>query len=310
MAGFFFCCCCCFFVLLLLFFMLQVFFFAVFFSFYYILFLSHIMDNQQRDSKDGIASNKGASNENPQHMFSWRNNKILIVLDENRTLYRAILMELAVWSGWVVTMYRITTRLLGRLSPLSGYSIVHILPPETDNCPSWISGRERMTVHDQSPRKNVADLGGGWTRDLLVISRTAHPTEPPRPAIRMGGNHVQNHYSITRRGFSEYQQKVTRGHGSLLAHLSVTDTHADTQILCNIFPILSLQLMKESFFEYYFVGKMKNVFLILCCCFSTIYGHDSKWSVTIWINSKSYFKRRINMKFGENWPSGFRREIV
>ena len=41
-------------------------------------------------------------------------------------------------------------------------SIVHILSPETDNCPSWISGRERMTVeniHGQSPRKNVADLG-------------------------------------------------------------------------------------------------------------------------------------------------------
>ena len=52
--------------------------------------------------------------------------------------------------------------------------IVHILSPETDNCPSWISGRERMIVeifHDQSPRKNVADFGGGWTRDLLVSSR-------------------------------------------------------------------------------------------------------------------------------------------
>ena len=63
---------------------------------------------------------------------------------------------------------------------------MHILSPETDNCPSWISGRERMTVekvHDQSPRKNVADLGGGWTRDLLVSSRTAHPTEPPRPTF-------------------------------------------------------------------------------------------------------------------------------
>ena len=43
---------------------------------------------------------------------------------------------------------------------------MHILSPETDNCPSWISGRERMT--------------GGWTRDLLVSSRKAHPTEPPR----------------------------------------------------------------------------------------------------------------------------------
>ena len=38
----------------------------------------------------------------------------------------------------------LTTRLLGRLS------IVHILLPETDNCPSWISGRERMTVENIS----------------------------------------------------------------------------------------------------------------------------------------------------------------
>ena len=35
----------------------------------------------------------------------------------------------------------LTTLLLGRLSPLTGN--VHILLPETDNCPSWISGRER-----------------------------------------------------------------------------------------------------------------------------------------------------------------------
>ena len=29
-------------------------------------------------------------------------------------------------------------------------SIVHIPSPETDNCPSWISGRERMTVENIS----------------------------------------------------------------------------------------------------------------------------------------------------------------
>ena len=29
-------------------------------------------------------------------------------------------------------------------------SVVHILSPETDNCPSWISGRERMTVENIS----------------------------------------------------------------------------------------------------------------------------------------------------------------
>ena len=43
----------------------------------------------------------------------------------------------------------LTTRLLGRLSPLST-SIVQILSPETDNCPSWISGRERITVENIS----------------------------------------------------------------------------------------------------------------------------------------------------------------
>ena len=37
-------------------------------------------------------------------------------------------------------------------------SIVHIISPETDNCPSWISGRERMTKFQiKSPRKNVAE---------------------------------------------------------------------------------------------------------------------------------------------------------
>ena len=43
----------------------------------------------------------------------------------------------------------LATRLLGRLSPLLT-SIVHILSPETDKCPSWISGRERMTVENIS----------------------------------------------------------------------------------------------------------------------------------------------------------------
>ena len=42
----------------------------------------------------------------------------------------------------------LTTLLLGRLSPLS--SFVHILSPETEDCPSWISGRERMTIESIS----------------------------------------------------------------------------------------------------------------------------------------------------------------
>ena len=51
---------------------------------------------------------------------------------------------------------------------------MHIFSPETDNC-------LLVSVEGRAPRKNVVDLGGGWTRDLLVSSRSAHPTEPPRP---------------------------------------------------------------------------------------------------------------------------------
>ena len=39
---------------------------------------------------------------------------------------------------------------LGRLSPLSVTSVVHILSPETDNCPSWISWRKRITAENIS----------------------------------------------------------------------------------------------------------------------------------------------------------------
>ena len=60
-------------------------------------------------------------------------------------------------------------------------SIVHIL--STTALIESAEGREwpYKIFHDQSPRKNVADFGGDWTRDLLVSSRKAHPTEPPRP---------------------------------------------------------------------------------------------------------------------------------
>ena len=47
-----------------------------------------------------------------------------------------------------------------------------------------------------------------------------------------------------------------------LAHLSEIAT-ADMQMLCNIFPILSLQLIKGSSFEQFLVLKKKNVFVFL-----------------------------------------------
>ena len=55
---------------------------------------------------------------------------------------------------------------------------------------------------------------------------------------------------------------------------------ADMQMLCNIFPILSLQLMKGSSFEQVLVLKKKNELLFYYHYF-TIYGHDSQWNMTI-----------------------------
>ena len=54
-------------------------------------------------------------------------------------------------------------------------SIVHIPSRETDNCPSWISGRERMTVENISwsiSTKECCWHGGSRTCNLLITSRT------------------------------------------------------------------------------------------------------------------------------------------
>ena len=45
----------------------------------------------------------------------------------------------------------------------------------------------------------------------------------------------------------------------------------------------------------------------------TIYGHGGHLghvTCTIYINFLSHFPRRIHMKFGINWPVGFREEDV
>ena len=62
----------------------------------------------------------------------------------------------------------LTTRLLGRLSSKRLTSIVHILSPETDNCPSWISGRERMTVENISWSISTLLMHGYTTFNMPV----------------------------------------------------------------------------------------------------------------------------------------------
>ena len=101
------------------------------------------------------------------------------------------------------------------------------------------------------------------------------------------------------------QNKKQKANGPQLVHLSEIAT-TDMLMLCNIFPVPSLQLMKGSSIEQFLVLK-KNVYFII---FFTIYGHDSQLSMTIWTNSESHFKIWVNIKSGENCPSGFRREVV
>ena len=79
----------------------------------------------------------------------------------------------------------LTTRLLGRLSSKRLTNIVPILPPETDNCPSCISGRERMTVENISrsiSMKECCRPRRGSNPQPPGLQSDAHPTEPPRPA--------------------------------------------------------------------------------------------------------------------------------
>ena len=48
-------------------------------------------------------------------------------------------------------------------------SIVHILSPETDNCPSWISGRERMTVENISWSISMKECWQESVTEFLVF---------------------------------------------------------------------------------------------------------------------------------------------
>ena len=57
---------------------------------------------------------------------------------------------------------------------------MHILSPETDNCPSWISGRERMTVEKNQCiykmwSKSIPLFSSYWTeRNEILMSNKSH----------------------------------------------------------------------------------------------------------------------------------------
>ena len=68
-----------------------------------------------------------------------------------------------------------------------------ILSPETDNCPSWVSGRERMTVENISwslSTKECCRPRRGSNPRPPGLQSNAHPTEPPRPAVCVDYMHM------------------------------------------------------------------------------------------------------------------------
>ena len=65
--------------------------------------------------------------------------------------------------------------------------------------------------------------------------------------------------------FKVFYIDIQEAHGPRVAHLSDIAT-ADMQMLCNIFPILSSQLMKRSSFKQFFILKKK------------IYGMPVNWA--------------------------------
>ena len=68
----------------------------------------------------------------------------------------------------------LTTLLLGRLSPLVRLnSIVHIILPESDNCPSWLCDRERRTIENISWSFSTIECwrpGGRQFCNLMITS--------------------------------------------------------------------------------------------------------------------------------------------
>ena len=106
--------------------------------------------------------------------------------------------------------------------------------------------------------------------------------------------HLLKTYSKKKTPETTTRKTKQEAHGPRFAHLSDIAT-ADMQMLCNIYPILSTNeniiIWAVLSFEEEYMGLTVN----------------GAWS---WINYQSHFNRRINVKFGGNWLSGFWRIVI
>ena len=112
------------------------------------------------------APHRGASNEYSQHMFCGEKRNVCVEVlrpsQPNGVMSSAVSLP-HTFTGQALSSKRLT-------------SIVHILSPETDNCPSWISGRERMTVENIS-----------WSISTKECCRPRRGFNPRPPGLQSDG---------------------------------------------------------------------------------------------------------------------------
>ena len=88
-----------------------------------------------------------------KNIFSWRNKKVCVEVlrpsQPNGVISSVVSLPNHTFTGQALPSKRLT-------------SIVRIPLPETDNCPSWISRRERMTVENISQSISTKECCRPW----------------------------------------------------------------------------------------------------------------------------------------------------
>ena len=156
-------------------------------------------------------------------------------------------------------------------------SIVHILSPETDNCPSWISGRERMTIENISRSISANEYcrsRWGSNPQPSGLQLDAHPNEPSRPTIypwKFSKNPTTDSYDVVQTRKCDADAK--------------RDPHISSYIII-IWFLINEQVQGQH------PHSVKKSIL-------SSYDLDVQWTKTIWTTLKEDQPRIIPVKFGQ-----------
>ena len=138
---------------------------------------------------------------------------------------------------------------------------MHILSPETDNCPSWISGRERMTVESIS-----------WSFSTKECCRPRRGLNPRPPGLQSDG--ASNWATQRFRRYSPLPvlscRRVRVGH---LLYFNCAEDIASPQVKKSSMTPTIMQL-----FKIFFVHSVFPV-LIFSCLLSWLRMCKFKWHI-------------------------------